>query len=192
MTWAFAGTLSKESTSMEGITKGIWTHAVDSRSRNIVVDSGYLKDTIDEDGNSQQLEYGQMVDEEVGKMKDYEELWEDKRVDQGPMVVMTFGNLGAREDSMDESKRKSKGMLICLGAYLQMVKRTGEDQIVAERWSVSWKSGEEGEAECLWCTEGDEENTIGGKVVRDMKKFKKGQKVSCGTDVWTVVECNSP
>jgi len=193
MTWAFAGTLLKEPTSTKGVTKGIWTHTIDSRSRHVVVDSGYLKDTIDEDGNSQQLEYGQMMDEEVGKIRDYEEMWEDKRVDQGPMVVMMLGNLDVQEkQEVDDSHKKneSRGMLICLGGCLQMVKRTGQDEIVAEKWTVSWKSGGAGKTECVWCAGDDEKNTIGGKVVQDMCEFEKGQKVTYGMDIWVIVECD--
>lgn len=194
LSWGFAGTLSKEATSTKGVTKGIWTHAVDSRTRNVVVDSGFLKDTIDEKGNSQQLEYGQMIDEHVGKVRGYEEMWEDKRVDRGPMVVMTLGNLDdddkLKNEAVDDGK-ESKGMLICLGEYLQMVKRTGNDEIVAERWSVSWDK-ERGEAHCVWSTGDNKESTIGDQVVQDLHKgFDKGQKVTYGKDVWIVVECGS-
>jgi hypothetical protein len=174
--WAIAGTSSSWPVNHKGqaITRGRWTHWIDSRTKDTdnLADEGDM--TTQPDGST--LETGRMLNPDTGRETDYEEVWRD--VDPRPT-----GRGGARCVVLRlDGGRDVRGLVVLAGHYCQGFLRRG-DGIAAERWEWTEGDGWErtvaiGEDEALPCSK-----------ILDTDGLAEGDVVKTGAaDEWMVIE----
>lgn len=175
--WAIAGTSSSWPVSHKGrtVTRGRWTHWIDSRTRDTdnLADEGDM--TTQPDGST--LETGRMLNPDTGRETDYEEVWRD--VDPRP----TGGHGGARCVVLRlDGGRDVRGLVVLARHYCQGFSRRG-DSISAERWE--W-TRDGGWARTVAIGENDALPCYG---ILDADGVAEGDTVKTGaSDEWMVIE----
>ncbi|KAL8724976.1 MAG: hypothetical protein Q9166_007650 [cf. Caloplaca sp. 2 TL-2023] len=172
--WAFAG--EKDSYYSGGKNISTWGHWIDSLSDDPVqLDTGEM---IELEGGDV-LEKGEVVDEETGEVRRYEELWGEVELDtveggEGRTCVVA---------RTDEEGVDWRGMMIRIGGFCQGILK-GRDGLAVERWE--WVRGEGGGKWERTVRFGEGELPCGEIV--DGGEFEEGVKMDCGGIRWVVVE----
>lgn len=128
--WAFAG-LATHSTTATGQSKGEWLHLVDSKHPAGFQDSGVFEDLPDGDS----LECGVMLDDELGREREYEEVWRDWEADPRTFRVW---ELQRRDGEGDTKQREGgvQGYFISMGlSAAGIVKNSGTGDLGVTKWS---------------------------------------------------------
>ena len=173
--WGLAGTSSSvpaKGSNGEEITHGVWKHWIDSRS----LDADGVQDEGDNyplpDGKI--LEKGRMVNPETGKLTDYEEVWEDLKVErvgsEAQCIVL----------QVHDEERGVRGLVVRVGQFCQGIIRVGSE-VSVERWAWGvkdhWKRTVRMGKTGLPCGE-----------AMEPARLKLGDKINCGEHEWTVIE----
>lgn len=114
--WAFAGTSVHDT--VNGQSHGTWVHLVDSKHPSGFKDSGTFKDLP----NGDSLEVGVMHDDDLGVVREYEEVWRDWAADPPDFVVSQALGEGAQ------------GYYIRMAQYAQGVVKDEAGRLGVSRW----------------------------------------------------------
>lgn len=155
-----------------------WTHWIDSRYTNVenVTDEGDMFPLTD----NRTLEKGSMLNPDTGKVTEYEEVWNDEKVESqredGKVDVVVL--------VLDGYEGKATGMVVRVGQWCQGVMRVGDNHVVVERWGWEAKMGWRREVRLgdMWMPTG---------VAMEAKDLVMGGKVVLGDYEWRVVELSA-
>lgn len=177
--WGLAGTSSSvpaKGSNGEEITHGVWKHWIDSRS----LDADGVQDEGDNyslsDGKI--LEKGRMVNPETGKLTEYEEVWEDLKVERVGRDSSS-GEIQCVVIQVHDEKCEVRGLVVRVGQFCQGIMRVG-GEVAVERWvwgEDHWKRTVRMGKGSLPCGE-----------AMQSTKLKLGGKIPCGEQEWTVIE----
>lgn len=92
-----------------------------------------------EDGS--EVERGEMVNPESGKVEEYEEVWKDEQVPSGSRIVVLRLRPTVGRDASSDPELETRGIFILVGQWAQVVTR-GVKGVSADRWHFSgrWKT----------------------------------------------------
>ena len=156
--WAFAGishaTEGSNQNGIQGPGHSVWEHWIDSKSDDPPSDEGdmWLQ------ANGDVLERGKDVDPDTGKIKEYEELWRDLKIDLVDQEIEHISTVLKAENV----KTSAKGMVIRIGGWCQGILKVGND-LTIERWC--WTKLESEQVQKLSSTQTSmiQQETISGK-----------------------------
>lgn len=123
--WGFAGTAERSETA------GEWTHTIDSRSDELVVDAGTFAPSPDGDP-AVCVETGRMVDFDDGAEKDYEEIWREEPIVPQKVVVLELKGRSP-ESRLAAEPCDAKGVVMRLGEWTQGILKY-KGAVTSERW----------------------------------------------------------